>query len=236
MLTRAESFGRTEAQKDQNEAMKGETDAKGRVPVDTPSDLALALPDKPGLSSTPLTPRRALARSTTLATVNVSPSGRSRAPLTRTASMPTSPAKTTIGQAHAAELERLPSASNFGVPVKRTYGRARMAESRADIDQESGQIGTPMETLSPAPQSSLDGEGSNRISPEKPLLEQRESYADLVKRLEMDEDEDMQDWDESAGSMVSCGSEYPLATLTTLHLGLHAKCQVISRVAVKGRE
>lgn len=61
-----------------------------------------------------------------------------------------------------------------------------------------------METLSPIPQSSIDGEGPSRTSPQMPVLEQRESYADLVKRLEMDEDEDSQDWQESAGSMVGC--------------------------------
>lgn len=208
MLTRAESFGRTEAQKDQKDMSPGLTASpKDKEVGDMMNDAANLETsfNKPGHDTTPLTPRRALARSTTLATVNVSPSGRSRAPLARTTSMPTSPAKLAIiGQAYSAELERLPSASNLGVPVKRTYGRTRMTESRTDDDQISGQQGEPMETLSPIPQSSIDGEGPSRTSPQMPVLEQRESYADLVKRLEMDEDEDSQDWQESAGSMVGC--------------------------------
>ncbi|KAJ9091566.1 hypothetical protein QFC20_007610 [Naganishia adeliensis] len=217
MLTRAESFGRTEAQKDQKDMSPGLTASpKDKEVGDMMNDAANLETsfNKPGHDTTPLTPRRALARSTTLATVNVSPSGRSRAPLARTTSMPTSPAKLAIiGQAYSAELERLPSALNLGVPVKRTYGRTRMTESRTDDDQISGQQGEPMETLSRIPQSSIDGEGPSRTSPQMPVLEQRESYADLVKRLEMDEDEDSQDWQESAGSMDYLRNAKSLAEL-----------------------
>ena len=122
--------------------------------------------------------------------------------------MPTSPAKLATIGTDVTELERTPSMSNLGVPVKRTYGRTRMTESRTDADLTPGQHEEPMETLSPIPQSSIDGEGPSHVSPQMPVLEQRESYADLVKRLEMDEDEDSQDWQESAGSMVSCRWPY----------------------------
>lgn len=211
MLTRAESFGRTEAQKDQKNMSPVQTASPKEKEVGDMMNDAAKLEtssEKAGQNTTPLTPRRALARSTTLATVSVSPSGRSRAPLARTTSMPTSPAKLATIGTHVMELERTPSMSNLGVQVKRTYGRTRMTESRTDADLTPGQHEEPMETLSPIPQSSIDGKGSSHVSPQMPELEQRESYADLVKRLEMDEDEDTQDWQESAGSMVSCRWPY----------------------------
>jgi hypothetical protein len=119
--------------------------------------------------------------------------------------MPVSPAKLPLMQAPTTELERLPSTSNLGVPVKRTYGRARLTEARTDVDQISGQHAELEEAFSPGQQSDIHGGEGSRGTPQMPVLEQRESYADLVKRLEMDEDEDSQDWQESAGSMVSRG-------------------------------
>lgn len=78
-----------------------------------------------------------------------------------------------------------------------------MTEGRTEVGPESDRDAEVTGALSPEQQSEMHGREGDHVTLQMPVLEQRESYADLVKRLEMDEDEDSQDWQESAGSMVS---------------------------------
>jgi hypothetical protein len=116
--------------------------------------------------------------------------------------MPNSPVKPpAVVSGPVAEFEKTAMSSNVGVPVKRTYGRARVTDLQRVNDpylsEESHQGGK----ISPKSPAFETGE-SSYVSPARHPLEQRESYADLVKRLEMDDDE-THEWEESAGSTVS---------------------------------
>lgn len=199
MLTRAESFGRTEAQKDQKELAQAESVT---AIASTNAMESSSLPTLNSPTTVPVSPRRMLARSNTLATANFSPSSGTRQPLSRTTSMPTSPAKRPSGFGGAGtEFEKGGIPSNAGPVVKRTYGRARaidyqrINDSRLPIEENCRSGEPPSET-----QGTFGGDISH-ISPARHPLEQRESYADLVKRLEMDDAETLE-WEETADPTV----------------------------------
>lgn len=202
MLTRAESFGRTEAQKDQKDQVLGESAVKAHGDMSSTTTEALSLPNPTPSASVAASPRTMLARSNSLAVPNFSPSVKPRQALSRTTSMPNSPSKpAVVASGLGAESDKTAMPSNVGVPVKRTYGRARGTDLQRVNDpylsEESHQGGT----ISPKSPVYAVAEKSH-VSPARHPLEQRESYADLVRRLEMDDDE-TQEWEESAGSTVS---------------------------------
>ena len=211
MLTRAESFGRTEAQKDQKELAQAESVT---TIASTNAMESLSLPFLNSPTTAPVSPRRMFARSNTLATANLSPSSGSRQPLSRTTSMPTSPAKLPSGVGGTGtDFEKGGVPPNAGPVVKRTYGRARVLEYQRSNDsqlpvEEKRRSGEP-----PSETQSTFGEDISDISPARHPLEQRESYADLVKRLEMDDDETLE-WEETADPTVRIS--YGLSLLQSL--------------------
>lgn len=206
MLSRAESFGRKEAHRDQQEsAMAGEVGKFDQAVSAVHQGLEPSTSHGSISGAIPTTPRRSLVRSSTLTTIDVSPS-KQRTALTRTTSMPLSPVKnSTLVPTQILELERKSSISANGIPARRTYGKAQRLNSQVDavISQPPPVTGETSTQLSPIPQSSVADLDVALSSPSRPLLAPRESYADLVKRLEMDDEEESQGGEELDGSMVS---------------------------------
>lgn len=200
MLSRAESFGRTEAQKDQKELGHRESLDNGHGSGLGDSAEASSVPNPTSPVTVPVSPRKMLARSNTLATAKFSPSRKPRQALSRTTSMPTSPAQLPNASGLAADPEKAAMPSSSAVAVKRTYGKARAMDPQRMHNQHLAEEIHESGKLSPGSQTPTSVEKSH-ISPARHPLEQRESYADLVQRLEMDDEETL-DWEESAGSMV----------------------------------
>lgn len=206
MLSRAESFGRNEAQKDQLEAAS--VGAAGKVDQAVSperKDFGSSASCGQTVDTVPTTPRRSLVRSSTLASLDTSPS-KQRSALARTNSMPLSPIKNSIIlSAQIPEPTRSFGVSSNGIPARRTYGKVQRVNSQVNesVSQPPPVTGQTSAQLSPIPQSSVGHSEAALSSPSRPLIEPRESYADLVKRLEMDDDEESQDREEMDGSMVS---------------------------------
>ncbi|KAJ9122374.1 hypothetical protein QFC22_001796 [Naganishia vaughanmartiniae] len=217
MLSRAESFGRKEAQKDQQDPViagaVGESDQAVSPKHHESQSISTFAPHS---STIPTTPRRSLVRSSTLASLDISPS-KQRGALARTSSMPLSPVKNSVFvSAQLAEPAR-----NFGVPgnvippARRTYGKIQRFNSlTTEVISQPPPVTDEMGTqLSPIPQSSVPNSDDALSSPSRPLMESRESYAELVKRLEMDDEEELQDREELDGSMDYLRNAQSLAEL-----------------------
>ncbi|KAJ9100539.1 hypothetical protein QFC21_003582 [Naganishia friedmannii] len=215
MLSRAESFGRQEAQKDQQEPIT--TAATGTMdPTTSVEQTHFEEPSKlaPTACTVPATPRRSLVRSSTLASWDVSPS-KQRSALARTTSMPLSPVKNSvIVSTQIPEPGRNFGVAGNGVPARRTYGKAQRFNLQVnEVVSQPPPVADETTQLSPIPQSSVSNSDVAISSPSRPLLETRESYADLVKRLEMDDNEELQDREEQDGSMDYLRNAQSLAEL-----------------------